>query len=67
MAGSMKTVSETYVRTLVVGFAVASLMLSGSAFAGIGAPEIDPGMATGGLAVLGVGIVLLIERYRARS
>jgi len=64
----MKRISGTYTRALVLGFAVASLMLSGKAFAGINpAPEIDPGMATGGLAVLGVGIVLLIERYRARS
>ena len=62
----MKTISGTYARALVVGFGVASLMLSGKAFAGAGAPEIDPGMATGGLAVLGVGVVLLIERYRAR-
>jgi len=50
---------------LVVGFGFASLMLSGTAFAGFATPEIDPGMATGGLTILGVGIVLLLERYRA--
>ena len=52
--------------TAVVGLGFATLMLSGTAFAGLGAPEIDPGMATGGLAILGVGSFLLIERYRAR-
>ena len=57
--------SRTYVRGLVVGFVAASLMLSGNAFA-TPVPEIDPGMATGGLTVLGAGIFLLIERYRAR-
>ena len=50
-------------RSLVVG-ALVAFMLGGTAFAGIGTPEIDPGMATGGLTVLGVGIVLLLERYR---
>jgi hypothetical protein len=62
----MKAINGTCARALVVGFAVASLMLSGKAFAGVVAPEIDPGMATGGLTLLGVGVVLLIERYRAR-
>jgi hypothetical protein len=46
--------------------AISSLMLSGKAFAGVAAPEIDPAMATGGLTLLGVGVLLLIERYRAR-
>ena len=45
-------------------------LLSGAAFAGVAVPppvpEIDPGMATGGLALLAVGAVLLIERYRRR-
>jgi hypothetical protein len=62
----MKAVNSPCARALVVGFAVASLMLSGKAFAGSVVPEIDPGMATGGLTLLGVGVVLLIERYRAR-
>jgi hypothetical protein len=46
---------------------LASLALTGSAFAGHPGPEIDPRMATGGLTILGVGVVLLIERYRARK
>ena len=60
----MKRINGTYVRALIVGFVAASSMLSGYAFAAV--PEIDPGMASGGLTVLGVGIFLLIERYRAR-
>ena len=46
--------------------AIVSMMATGTAFAGIGVPEIDPGMATGGLAIAGIGAFLLIERYRAR-
>jgi hypothetical protein len=42
-------------------------MLSGTAFAGFSAPEIDPGLAVGGLTILGVGLLLLIELRRARS
>ena len=51
----------------LASLAVLSL-LPGAAFAGIPipVPEIDPGMATGGLALLAVGAVLLIERYRRR-
>ena len=64
----MKTLRVGYACALVAGFAFASLMLSGTAFAGLAqTPEIDPGMATGGLTILGVGIVLLLERYRARK
>ena len=48
---------------LIAGAAVA-LVLTGTAFAGTSTPEIDPGMATGGLTILGAGIVLLLERYR---
>lgn len=50
-----------------VGLGFALLMRNGSAFAGFGVPEIDPGMTTGSLAILGIGALLLIERYRARS
>jgi hypothetical protein len=57
---------RTYARASVAGFAFASLMLSGTAFAGVTTPEIDLGMATGGLTILGVGVILLLERYRAR-
>ncbi len=46
--------------------AIVAMMATGTAFAGIGVPEIDPGMATGGLAIAGIGAFLLIERYRAR-
>lgn len=50
----------------IVAIATASLALSGTAFAGFPLPEIDPGTATGGLAILGVGAMLVMERYRAR-
>jgi predicted Na+-dependent transporter len=63
----MKATSGTYVRALIVGFAAAFSMMSGFAWAGSAVPEIDPGMATGGLTMLGVGVFLLIERYRARN
>ena len=53
----------TIARTLMVG-AMVALMLNGTAFACRPTPEVDPGMATGGLTLLGVGIVLLLERYR---
>jgi hypothetical protein len=49
-----------------IAFLVTTLALVGPAFASPPTPEIDPGMATGGLTILGVGVVLLIERYRAR-
>lgn len=51
---------------LIVVFAVL-IALGGTAFAGVvTVPEIDPGMASGGLALLAVGTILLIERYRSR-
>ena len=56
-------VARSITRSLVAG-AVVAVMLGGTAFAGNPTPEIDPGMATGGLTILGVGIVLLLERYR---
>ena len=60
-------IAGSFARTLIAGAAVA-LMLGGTAFAGnvpiVGTPEIDPGMAVGGLTILGVGVVLLLERYR---
>ena len=56
-------ITGTFARNLIAA-AVAALMLGGTAFAGLNTPEIDPGMATGGLTILGVGVVLLIERYR---
>ncbi|HXN84753.1 MAG TPA: hypothetical protein VN867_01725 [Candidatus Binataceae bacterium] len=56
-------IAGIFTQTLIAG-AVATLLLGGTALAGTGTPEIDPGMATGGLTILGVGIVLLLERYR---
>lgn len=52
-------------------FAVPALPLlwCGNAFAGIpavGAPELDPGTAAGGIALAAVAAVLLVERYRRR-
>ena len=63
----MKFERGIYIRGSMTGFAFGAVMLSGTAFAGLAAPEIDPGMAVGGLTVLGVGIALLIERYRQRG
>ena len=59
----MMKVEGTIARSLIAG-AVVALMLGGTAFGGAFTPEIDPGMATGGLTILGVGIILLLERYR---
>jgi hypothetical protein len=56
-------IAKTFVSILIAS-AVTTLMLGGAALAGCRVPEIDPGMATGGLSILGVGIVLLLERYR---
>jgi hypothetical protein len=66
----MKTFRAIRAGRVAVGFAFVSLILDGTAFAGlagVGAPELDPGMATGGLTILGVGIILLVECYRARK
>jgi hypothetical protein len=60
----MSTIKGTYA---LIGFLAATFALVGPAFAGEPTPEIDPGMVTGGLTILGVGIVLLLERYRARK
>jgi hypothetical protein len=56
-------ITGTLVRAFTVG-ALTALMLCGKAFAGEGTPEIDPGMAAGGLTLLGVGVVMLLERHR---
>jgi hypothetical protein len=44
------------------------LLWCGDAFAGVSSavPELDPGTATGGIALAAVAAVLLIERYRTR-
>jgi hypothetical protein len=64
----MYAVVRKITSSLAAGLVLATLMLTGTAFAGLStaAPEIDLGMATGGITILGVGIILLIERYRAR-
>jgi len=49
----MKFERGTYIRGLATGFVFGIVMLGGTAFAGTAAPEIDPGMAVGGLTVLG--------------
>jgi hypothetical protein len=68
----MLTVKGTCTNALA-GFLLAVFALAGTAFASavtstatLSVPEIDPAMATGGLTILGIGVVLLIERYRAR-
>ena len=56
-------------QTVLQVFAVAALplLLCGTAFAGLASvPELDPGTATGGVALVAVAAVLLVERYRAR-
>ena len=52
----------------VVAVAALPLLWCGNAFAGVAsaAPELDPGTATGGIALAAVAAVLLIERYRTR-
>jgi len=57
------------IMTLVMVFAVAFVFSAIPASAGvnpiaIGGPEIDPGMATGGLALLAATILIVVERYR---
>ena len=52
----------------VVAVAALPLLWCDYAFAGITStvPELDPGTATGGIALAAVAAVLLIERYRSR-
>jgi len=63
----MKFKPGTHLRGIAAGFILGTAMLSGTAFAAFGAPEIDPGLAVGGLTILGVGFLLLIELHRARQ
>ena len=63
----MKFKRGTYLRGLVAGLVVGTTLLSGTAFALFATPEIDPGVAAGGLTILGVGVLLLIELHRARQ
>jgi hypothetical protein len=62
----MKFKRGTYLRGLVAGFVCGTVMLSGTAFAIMPTPEMNPGMAAGGLTILGIGILLLIETRRVR-
>ena len=43
------------------------LTLHGTASATPAVPEIDPGTAASGLAVLAAGVLLLVERFRRRQ
>jgi hypothetical protein len=63
----MKVKLRTRVRGIAAGLLLGTAMLSGTAFAAFGAPEIDPGLAVGGLTILGVGFLLMIEFRRARQ
>ena len=60
----MKKLSQTALRTFAV--AILPLLWCGNAFAGLAVPvpELDPGTASGGIALVAVAAVLLIERYR---
>ena len=54
-------------RMVVALAAIASITWAASAFAGVvGVPEIDPGMATGGIGLLVASVLLIRERYRGR-
>ena len=51
----------------VLTVATLALLCCDNAFAGVAAvPELDPGTASGGIALAAVAAVLLIERYRTR-
>ncbi len=60
--------SQAALRGLAV--AIVPLVWCGNAFAGavvtVGAPELDPGTASGGIALAAVAAILLVERYRRR-
>ena len=58
-----------HMKVVLSVFAVAALPLlfCGNALAGLAAvPELDPGTATGGIALAAVAAVLIVERYRSR-
>jgi hypothetical protein len=56
--------SQAVLRTLAV--ATFALLWCGTASAGASVPELDPGTASGGIALLSVAAILLFERYRSR-
>jgi hypothetical protein len=56
--------SQVVLRAMAV--AIVPMLWCGNAFAGVGVPELDPGTASGGIALVAVAGILLLERYRAR-
>jgi hypothetical protein len=51
---------------VAAAFVMFTLALGGVALAGSSVPELDPGTAVSGVALLVGGALLLIERYRRR-
>jgi hypothetical protein len=68
----MKLCSRKWVSKVVaamtwsVGFALVSSAFSARAFAGPVAPEMDPGLATGAMALLSSGLLLIAGRRRSK-
>jgi hypothetical protein len=57
--------SRIVLRTLAV--AIVPIIWCANAFAGVAAvPELDPGVASGGIALAAVAGILLLERYSTR-
>jgi hypothetical protein len=56
--------SQTILRILAV--ATFALLWCGTASAGTSVPELDPGTASGGIALVSVAAILLLEHYRSR-
>ena len=50
----------------VLSIAVAVVLLPMSSFAGVGVPELDPGSAVSGLAMVMTTAALILERRRRR-
>jgi len=62
----MRTITTSQLFWLGSGVTMIVLGLAGTASALIAVPELDPGTATSGLALLAGGALLLIERFRRR-
>ncbi len=56
--------SKPFLRTLAV--AILPLLWCATASAGGSVPELDPGTASGGIALAAVAGILLVERYCSR-
>ncbi len=56
--------SHVALRTFAV--AIVPMLWCGKAFAGALVPELDPGAASGGIALAAVAAILILERYRGR-